>query len=516
MAAAVNYRAMLGRLGFTQDAQAFISDVDRGGFDTLASLDVLVSGDPTGGNFVKSMRRPGGDSSNGVLVSFRAETNFKSLLFFLRHKKRTNRTVVIGDITLANITALAMRQEKEVEDKANFVTPENPKFDPDDWAQSAENVLDFVSKHPGVTGIPLSYVLRDTLRVKAEADDPAFGRVDSEYASMEEEMVSRASILSSTAVATMTDAELEDVGPFTDIFLMDSAKVYDLLTTLFGDKEYYTYIRNAGKKKNAINGRKAWFALFKHFVGPNFLEHIQTTSEATLRSLKYMGEGRKFNYEQFVTAQKREHHRLENLERHGGRKLTESEKLRYFKQGLQHSALENIKIFIANDAACRASYDKSVDAVKEFIRNQMQAVPSALRVASVGVENHASSLTADEVAECDMWMKQEDWDKKPIAEKKRIFELRKKLRNERKKNGVAPNPTLKKAEAKVKNEKKKSRGLKKQNESLKRRISAMSRVTVKEEDVSDDDDSVEEQTNANHPALTRGPAVKKKGKKRKS
>ena len=44
----------------------------------------------------------------------------------------------------------------------------------------------------------------------------------------------------------------------------------------------------------------------------------------------------------------------------------------------------------------------------------------------------------------------------------------------------------------------------------------MSRVTVKEEDVSDDDDSVEEQTNANHPALTRGPAVKKKGKKRKS
>eukprot|EP00975_Prorocentrum_lima_P061205 12831942-Prorocentrum_lima.AAC.1 len=78
-------------------------------------------------------------------------------------------------------------------------------------------------------------------------------------------------------------------------------------------------------------------------------------------------------------------------------------------------------------------------------------------------------------------MKQEDWDKKPIAEKKRIFELRKKLRNERKKNGVAPNPALKKAESKVKKEQKKSRGLKKQNETLKRRISAMSRVTVKEE-----------------------------------
>jgi hypothetical protein len=513
--AAVAYRAMLGRLGFTADAQAFISDVDRGGFDTLESLDVLVSGDPTGGNFVKSMRRPGGDSSNGVLVSFKAETNFKSLLFYLRHKKRTNRTVRIQDITLANISALAMRQEKEKEDKANFVTPEAPDFDPDDWAQSAENVMDFVSKHPGVTGIPLSYVLRDKLRVKAEADDPAFGLVDSVYASMEEEMVSRASILSPTAVATMSDELLEEIGPYTDTFLMDSAKVYDLLTTLFGTKEYYTYIRNAGKKKDSTNGRNAWFALFKHFVGPNFLEHVQSTSETTLRNLRYNGEGKKFNYEQFVTAQKREHHRLDNLEKHGGRKLSESEKLRYFKQGLQHSSLENIKIFIANDAACRASYDKSVDAVKEFIRNQMQAVPSALRVASVGVENHASSLTADEIAECDMWMKQEDWDKKPHAEKKRIIELRKTLRNERKQNGVAPNPTLKKAISKVRNEKKKSRGLKRKNEKLKRKISAMSRVVKEEHDSSDDDDSVEEHTNANHPALTRGAAVKKKGKKKR-
>ena len=56
-----------------------------------------------------------------------------------------------------------------------------------------------LSRMCGVTGIPLSYVIRGILKVKDVVDDPAFGETNSAYTSIDSELIMRAPILSSDA-----------------------------------------------------------------------------------------------------------------------------------------------------------------------------------------------------------------------------------------------------------------------------------------------------------------------------
>ncbi len=48
-----------------------------------------------------------------------------------------------------------------------------------------------LSRVRGVTGIPLSYVIRGILKVKDAVDDPEFGVVDSTYTSIDAELIAR-------------------------------------------------------------------------------------------------------------------------------------------------------------------------------------------------------------------------------------------------------------------------------------------------------------------------------------
>ncbi len=57
----------------------------------------------------------------------------------------------------------------------------------------------------GVTGVPLSYVIRNILNPPCEVDDPAFGANDSAYTSIDLELISRAPILGADANASDDD-----------------------------------------------------------------------------------------------------------------------------------------------------------------------------------------------------------------------------------------------------------------------------------------------------------------------
>ena len=58
---------------------------------------------------------------------------------------------------------------------------------------------------------------------------------------------------------------LEDKGPFTQTFIQDSARVYDILHTVWGTSQTWTHARAvAGKTKN---GRKAYRTLHAQLLG---------------------------------------------------------------------------------------------------------------------------------------------------------------------------------------------------------------------------------------------------------
>ncbi len=65
-----------------------------------------------------------------------------------------------------------------------------------------------LSRVRGVTGVPLSYVIRGILQVTDAVDEPPFGAVDSPYSSINSELILQAPILSADADSSDDDKNL--------------------------------------------------------------------------------------------------------------------------------------------------------------------------------------------------------------------------------------------------------------------------------------------------------------------
>ncbi len=78
-----------------------------------------------------------------------------------------------------------------------------------------------------MTGVPLLYLIRVALVApEDDNDDPAFGEEDSNYISVDMEMIARAPILSDEAdIGDEDTSDLEANGPFVSTFPVDSKKV---------------------------------------------------------------------------------------------------------------------------------------------------------------------------------------------------------------------------------------------------------------------------------------------------
>ena len=174
---AANLAAMHGafaRIGFTQQgAVALVDDQGLGTLEAVAKLDdAMVS------NLCQMVRCPGGQvavrnamvPNPGTPVSQMAELNMHSLALWVRHRDRISCPHVPADVTVPIINALADLQKRE----KNWSKPtDKPKINHQDWFQMLELIQEYFAQSPGVTCIPLAYVLREEINVLDHAEDPA-------------------------------------------------------------------------------------------------------------------------------------------------------------------------------------------------------------------------------------------------------------------------------------------------------------------------------------------------------
>jgi hypothetical protein len=80
------------------------------------------------------LRKRKNAEGTGLNVPLRAELNIACLLFFLKHKKRTQRTVLPEDVTLELEKLQALTHQKQSEGKEES-TPTAPKLDTSDWSK---------------------------------------------------------------------------------------------------------------------------------------------------------------------------------------------------------------------------------------------------------------------------------------------------------------------------------------------------------------------------------------------
>ena len=350
-------RTMLTRLGFTTEAAAYTTGVL--GIDTLDEI-AIHDGDDDVENLMKRITRPGGVGTTtttgsgstavttvavGHPVSLRAETNFKLCVYYLMHLQRVQRTPVIVDITLELVRGYREQQKFEKDFK---VTAVEPVIDDKNWPRTLENIKEYLASQYGQTGATLDYVIRQTVAVEPEDQDPA-----DLYETVDQEMSARA--------------------PHTGrAFTNDKRKVWDIMSNICGKHSCFIYIKPALRTKN---GREAFNLLFDHFLGPNNVGNMASAAETKLQGTLYNGEKKRFTWETYVRIHTEQHSVLDGLMEHGYSGIDGSSKVRLLLAGVKTQELDVCKAQVMASPVLRADFNATVELYSTFIKQMKASVP---------------------------------------------------------------------------------------------------------------------------------------------
>ncbi len=105
----------------------------------------------------------------------------------------------------------------------------------------------------GVTGVPLSYVIRNILDPPLADDDHAFEEPNLAYTSIDSELILCAPIRHVDADSSDDDNNLEANGPFDLTFLTDAKKVWAILHAQYSAS---TACQHVKKYLTTWNGRE--------------------------------------------------------------------------------------------------------------------------------------------------------------------------------------------------------------------------------------------------------------------
>ena len=138
----------------------------------------------------------------------------------------------------------------------------------------------------------LGYVIRKPANLfpPEAADDPPMGAAGSIYMSHDDEVVARHQIVNQASVTRML-VQHEKSGPFTEEYLSDRKKVWDLLSSLLGETDASAVIKPF---KDKCDGRCAFLAIWDHYLGPNNVDHMANEAEKMLVTSRYHAETRTF------------------------------------------------------------------------------------------------------------------------------------------------------------------------------------------------------------------------------
>ena len=282
-------RQLFVRVGFSDPAAHAL--VEAQGLDSLDNLRMLQEDDCT--TVCKNVRRPGGTINNndgnpvpnpGTNVSLVAEKQLKLTVYFLKHRQRCSRTTDFKYVTLERVRAMQTLHDMEKQHKDPETADPTKIISAKDWTKTFETIDEYIGKHNGVRGVPLTYVVRPDV---APAPAPADG-----FATDRDEMIARAPhfILDAAGVAT---------AEHTTEYQQDNMTVWNLMSALARNQgDCWTYVKTGQRRKD---GRTAYLAMKQHYLGAHNMELQKTLHESKLRSLEYTGEKRRQNFATYAT-----------------------------------------------------------------------------------------------------------------------------------------------------------------------------------------------------------------------
>ena len=486
--------ACLQRMGFTAAAAAELTSA--AGQD-LSTLEEFAELDSEGQKLLwRLLARPvglnaQGDRDPGIKTSGKAQANFGLMCYYINHvMKRTDRTLTWAGVTLPQVKTMRPQIQQEDTAKDPAVVP---TIDAKNWPRTMESVENYIRGHLGVDKTPLKYVIRVDLFPPPAANDPIFGAADSEYLSIDEEIIARHRIVDrSIAAAGMTAEDHEKSGPFAGTFRTDNTRVYDLLVGIFAETDSHVVLKPFKKQRN---GRGAWRALFQHYLGPNNVDHLAAAAEKELDSHRYNGESRNYSLEQHILCHKKAHGVLDDLKDFGYSGIDERSKVRKFCDSIKTKALDTIKGQIMASAELRTDFDRCTTLFKDFLAQDKLN----------GVERQISAVNVDNGKDLS-YVPKDQWHSMSPAEQNQVKADRaaEKARRQAQGEGGKGSGGAKNGKAKSKNKQMKFKDKRGFNRAVKkevtRQIKALSQKPAAGEDSDDDEVPMKDAHNMRQPA----------------
>ena len=389
MAATAAAKQMLLRLGLSDEAATEITSATGQNLSDVADFAELGTSEIK--MLFSSLKQPGGltaagNRNYGIPVNMISQTNFRAMCFLCRHiTNRQDRVLTAGDIVLPKVKkARAMQVMEENHSDPSVL----PVYDIKNWPKTMELVVQYIEGFRAQDGSRMSYILRQNLFAPPAADDPSYGTAGSVYGSPDEEIIARHRIVDQS-VATASLEVHEKSGPFTDEYLFDRGKVFDLLTVVFASLAGALTIMKPFKKSR--DGRGSWLALWNHYLGPNNVDNMATRAERVLSTSVYHGQSSRYGIEQHILVHKAAHATLESLTDYGYTGIDSRSKVRYLNDSIKTTKLDAPKSQIMASAELRNDFDGCATLYKDFVAQ------SNMNDHNPKGERQISALTGDKV-----------------------------------------------------------------------------------------------------------------------
>jgi acylphosphatase len=342
-------------INVNQEAAAYLYDRE----ELTKPSDWSKLNEKTVGMIVKNCR------DGEVHVNATAASKMVLLAFLCKHQERIQRPLFemtnVDEDMLEDIERQMQLEEQYLNEKARADPPSLP-LDEANVTRSISTFQSIASRERGITSIPLSYVIRFDPLVPAAHLDPPFGMDESDYSSMDDEMIRRAEIYSREVNVN------EDKGPFSKVFLIDAATVYTLMEKAFGKTSFWTNVRQYAKKKE---GRKAWIALIRFYFGNDRATTMADSLRTKLQKTQFSGPRRGFDFTKYCNLHTNAHTSASEIllyQQDQTPIFSESNKIMLFQQGITDPYFNTVKALINSQ---RYKYG-TFEVVKEAYLNYMR------------------------------------------------------------------------------------------------------------------------------------------------
>jgi hypothetical protein len=254
-------------VGWFKSVMGFTYSVAKALYDTqlLRNKDSLAElNDNEVDNVMRAIRRH-------HAIAELSSAQLKLVIFWIKHQDCTQSEIggpALPLVTIKLDTMLLLKTQQQLEDEWRLGNkePDYPvqTLDLASAAKTFDKTRTLLSCVRGVTGVPLSYVIRNILFPPHEADDPAFGEQEWAYTSIDSELISGAPILHKLCDLMEDKDELEADGPFAITFLMDAKKVWAMLHAQYSTSSAWQHVK---KYLTTQNGRQVWPTLHTFVFG---------------------------------------------------------------------------------------------------------------------------------------------------------------------------------------------------------------------------------------------------------